>query len=171
MRKKTKVYVIILLLLFMAASIYMIFLYTNKHEGETLDNQYFSITAPNGWSIKSKSDDIFNKLLYNQEEIISIEVFPKWEFGNSIDSIVANIYGVHSYINDIQYTKNLNKTLLTKVSISFEQSAAEEHNNTQSDQLHYFYINNDMVIDFYVVSSSIGENIIDNIAESLRLKK
>lgn len=32
-------------------------------------------------------------------------------------------------------------------------------------------MNNDMVIDFYVVSSSIGENLIDNIAESLRLKK
>ncbi|WP_455718807.1 hypothetical protein, partial [Anaerosporobacter sp.] len=114
MRKKTKTYVIILLVLFITASIYMIFLYTSKNEEETLDTQYFSITTPSGWSIKSNGDDIFSKLLYNQEEIISIEVFPKWESDNSIDSIVANIYGVHSYINDVRYTKNLNKTLLSK---------------------------------------------------------
>lgn len=158
-------------------SIFLIILFykstTKNIPNVLLNNYFFKINVPEGWTLSSSNDDIFNKLIYNKETIASIEVFPECEFNESIESIVTNLYGVHVKNFEKLYTKKINSLELSKVTISFEQSAAESYNNIPpaTDQLHYFYVHNNMLIDFYVLSDSVDQNIIDNIAESLRLKK
>ncbi len=152
--------------------IFLIFFYKSTIKDISLNTTYFKISVPSGWTLSSSNGDCFNRLIHNQEDIASIEVFPNCEFNSSNESIVSNIYGVHAYILDTLYTKNINDLTLSKVIISFEQSAAESYSNIspETNQLHYFYTANGMLIDFFVHSDSVDQTTIDNIANSLTLK-
>ncbi|MBS5932718.1 MAG: hypothetical protein KIC94_07545 [Clostridiales bacterium] len=156
-----------------ALGIFICLITTHKYatKKQIYNTTYYTITIPYNWNLKSLNGDYLNKLSLNQENIISIEVFQDCKYNNSITSIITNIYGVHSYIKDEVYTKKINNYTLTKVNIGFEQSASEEYKKSPAEpiQLHYFYVKNNILIDFFVISNSVEEHIIDEIAESLIL--
>lgn len=130
---------------------------------------YYSIMLPQGWAIDSKGNEA--SLILSEEKIATITVEEDFEYGQSIESIVANWIGMRASILSEDSIETTDKeTVFHKTIVRWEQSAAEEISGESPypDEIHYFYISEDnLFIDIFLRNEEYVEDI-ENIIKSFR---
>lgn len=128
----------------------------------------YSIKIPRSWSLKNVND--YETDCYMEEKKIAVITELKdCNYSSNTSSIITNLLGMHAVIAGDTVEIQRQGYKLTKVNITYEQSAAEKikKESSPSDELHYFYTNNkNIIIDFVVYDTELINNT-DEIAESL----
>ena len=128
---------------------------------------YYSIMLPQGWAIDSEGNEA--SLIFSEKIIATITVEEDFEYGQSIESIVANWIGMRSSILYEDAIETTNKeTVFHKTIVGWEQSAAEAISGESPylDEIHYFYISEDnLFIDIFLRNEEYVEDI-ENIVMS-----
>lgn len=142
-----------------------------KTSNNTYKNEYYSVSLPE----KLTADEIYDYStnLYLDKELVGyIEVNTPCTFCSSIDSIVANYFGMEITIKEKSDEQTLGEYKLVKVKIAFEQSAAEQANGETpaEDEVHYIYTNyKNTFIDLYLNPSYVSEDKIKSMIDSFKI--
>ncbi|BCN29515.1 hypothetical protein [Anaeromicropila herbilytica] len=134
---------------------------------------YYTVNIPTTWKPVNESKyEVDFKV--DKNIIASIETDPKYSHEKSIESIIANRFGVHAFANSNCTEKDFGTYSMKKVVVGFELSAADQIKGEKQpkDQLHYFFTSNKgtSYVDFYISTNFVNESDADNIAESLVIK-
>lgn len=137
-----------------------------------VNNKYYTINIPNNW-IANNNSQYETDYYINGKKVASITVIDDCSFCSTTSSIITNWLGMHARTKGNTKEKKRIGYRITKVNITYEQSAAEQIENKSSlpDELHYFFINNENTfIDFVVYNKELIKVSTDKIAESLTFK-
>lgn len=134
--------------------------------------KYYSIMMPKSWVSKNISE--FETWYFiNDTKVASITVNLDCTYCSSTSSIITNWLGLHAYsIGEIS-EKKMKDYKLARVSVGYEQSAAEQIKNESGipNELHYFLTNNNNTfIDFAIYKNELIKENLDKIAEPIAIK-
>ncbi len=144
----------------------------SKAADNNYNGKYFSVTIPKSFSIE-KTDDYDTSIYLNEKYVGSISINPNCNYCSSLDSIVANWFGMNAYVKGTPNEEKVGDYKLVKLTIAYEQSAAEIENGDSpvSDEIHYLYTNNkNKILDLSLDSSYISEEDINTIVRSVSMK-
>ena len=163
---KKKYGIILCVLLVIIAIAIVAFSRLNRREN-LYSGENYSIMLPQGWAIDSEGNEA--SLIFSEEIIATITVEEDFEYGQDIESIVANWIGMRASILSEDSIETTNKeTVFHKTIVGWEQSAAEEISGESPypDETHYFYISKDnLFIDIFLRNEEYVEDI-ENIVKS-----
>lgn len=136
------------------------------------ESEYYSIVLPNGYSIKHSDEVKYEDYLYKgKERVATIDINPNSDYSLALSSIVTNWIGESAYIKNDVEEKNFDSYKRYQALISFEKSAAQEENGESlPDQLHYFYVKDNLLLDLSLDLNYIDEKSAMLIANTIKLK-
>lgn len=117
-------------------------------------NEYYSLTLPENCTVQeSEYSECDVYIMSGNEEIAMITAAEHFEYGDSVESIVANWLGMRTSVkSDSSFFTNKNDEF-RKVIVATELSAAQQIKGEESnpDEVHYFYLSEDnLFIDIMV---------------------
>lgn len=145
--------------------------FKNHETGQHYSTPYYEVFFPGTWNYEIAGDVDTTIVSINEEKAGMITVYPQSSFGDSVSSIVANIYGMHAYLKEEFLVKNNISDLKYCIVVGYEASAAQQINGelVEPDELHYIYISDDKtIIDFWIEYSLTNDEVID-VMESIKL--
>ncbi len=108
-------------------------------------NAYFTLSYPANWNYQEENTIVS---FYAQDsKIAEIEVFTEFEYGDSAEQIVANVFGTHSSLKSESVFSTDGGDELQKVIIATELSASWEIQEYDAfpDETHYFYLSGENI--------------------------
>ena len=160
-----------MLCVFIVCIIYII-LKNNQATEANYNHKYYSITIPKNFSVK-EVDDYDTRLYLDEKYVGSMSVNPECRYCTSIDSIVTNWYGMKAYVKGTPVEEQVDEYKLVKLTIAYEQSAAEVENgdSPSSDEVHYLYTDyENYILDLSFNSSYVSEDELNSIVRSVNIK-
>lgn len=145
---------------------------SSKAADSNYNDKYYSVTIPKSFSIE-KMDDYDASIFLNDKYVGSISINPNCHYCSTLDSIVANWFGMKAYVKGTPVEENVGDYNLVKLTIAYEQSAAEVANGEtpSSDEIHYIYTNyKNKLLDMSFDSSSVSEDDINSMVRSVTMK-
>lgn len=155
MKKENRKYLYIAVLLAVIIIGIIIWRVNSGNQAVVYENQFFSLSLPQDWEYQ---DNGYTVSLYDQDEkIATISIEEGFEYGDSVERIVANWIGMRtdvlsseSFVTDQNYE-------FYKVTVGTELSAAQEMagEEQEPDEIHYFYVSEEkLFIDVYVLDDT-----------------
>lgn len=181
MRKRFKILIgagitigFILLLVLSSSKLRKLIIQTSntKESNSEITKEFYSMALPDGITIKySENNDYRDGIYMDDQEVGCVQINQDCGFDLSISSIVANYLGMHAYIKDDVEKKDFGTYQRYKILTGFEASAAQqEKGELTSDELHYFFIKDDLLLDLYVDLNYLDEKNVEFIANAVELK-
>jgi Zn ribbon nucleic-acid-binding protein len=134
---------------------------SSENLSDKYSTDYYEIEKDSNWKIQMV--DEYTVYIESDNEIVgNITVYPQCEYTDSINAIISNIYGMHSYLKEEFAQEENNSNAVYCVVVGYQKSASEELSDKESanEELHYIYINkNKTIIDFYAEYPLVDENI------------
>lgn len=135
--------------------------------------EYYSIVLPDGFMIKeSASNSAIDEIYMDDEKVATIQVNPNADYNLTISSIVENWIGMSAYIKEDVEERDFQTYQRYKALIGFEASAAQQEQGVSSaDELHYFFVKDDLLLDLCIDINCLDEKNSEFIANEIELNQ
>ena len=170
MKKTNNKIIIITGVLIIAAVILCTCFFLEGNKTVKCETDIYSVSVPARWDIKIPSDDC-KIFMTGSDKAASIEIFRDCSYCTSAESIVANAFGMHSSLANVEETV-LGEWTRYKMVIDNELSPAEqEKGGTEApSELHYIYTNKEnMFVDIYINQQLLSDKQIQKIIDSFEI--
>lgn len=140
----------------------------------TLNDNIYSIDIPKNWTdtriIYNEEYNItYHSFKIKDEKVAYIEYFYGGEYGITAESFVANVLGMHAYIDGDVVEKDFNGYKRIQVSVLYEQLLGDS-GIFLYPELHYLFVKDNSYVDVCIDPRFTNYVICDKIAESFVFK-